>query len=257
VNPFLVPLLAASLLRTPAGSPVDSARAVRLVAAGDSAYARRDGAGALAHYEEAIAVDSTCYAAWWKTARVGVDLNEFAPDNLDREHGFSAAVRAARRAVAIDSMTAEGHFELARALGREALAASPKARLRYAAEIRAEALRALSLDPANDGALHVMGVWNAQIMRLNPVQRFMARTFMGDTILERASWHDAIRYMERAVAVGPTRIVHHLDLGTIYEDTGDLARARQEYVFVVTAPIVDYNDPHYQADAAARLARLH
>jgi len=250
--PSIAPLLAAWLLLAPA----DSARAARLVAAGDTAFAARDAVRALTLYRQAAAADSMCFEAWWKAARTGVDLNEFAPDNLDRESGFSAAVRAARRAVAIDSTSAVGHFQLARALGREALAASPKARLRYAAEIRAEALRALSADPANDGALHVLGVWNAQIMRLNSLQRFMARNFMGDTILERASWHDAIRFMERAVAVGPTRIVHHLDLGTIYEDTGDVVRARQQYAIVVAAPVVDYNDPHYKADAAARLAHL-
>jgi Tfp pilus assembly protein PilF len=62
--------------------------------------------------------------------------------------------------------------------------------------------------------------------------------------------------MEKSVKYDPTRIVHHLDLGKIYQDTGDKEKARTEYEFVINAPVTDYNDPHYQDEARSRLAKL-
>jgi Tfp pilus assembly protein PilF len=93
-------------------------------------------------------------------------------------------------------------------------------------------------------------------MRLSGFSRFMAKNFLGGGIFSQASWQNATEYMEKAVKNDPSRIIHHLDLARIYQDTGDKAKARTEYEFVINAPVTDYNDPHYQDDARARLAKL-
>ncbi len=118
----------------------------------------------------------------------------------------------------------DGHFAVARALGRQALSVGGKKRIQFAKEVRAEALAALSNDPNHAGALHVMGVWNAEVMRLSGIERFIARNLLGGGILGTASWREAVRYMEESVAVEPKRIVHHLDLGKVYADIGEKAK---------------------------------
>ncbi len=65
-----------------------------------------------------------------------------------------------------------------------------------------------------------MGVWNAEVMRLNGFSRMVAKTFLGGKIFGTASWAEAIRYMEASVAVEPTRLVHLLDLARVYRDAG-------------------------------------
>ena len=246
--------------RSPDASP-DSVRrpaseADADIAAGDRQRAAMHADSALAAYQAALAVDSTVYEALYKASREAVDLGEFEPDDARRKADFSSALAYARRAAAVNPAGADGHFAIARALGRQALSVGGKARIRYAKEVRIEALEALRADSNHAGALHVMGVWNAEVMRLGGLERFIARNLLGGGILGTASWQEAIRYMERSVVVEPQRIVHHLDLGKIYADRGDVAKAREQFQIVVSSTPAEYNDPHYQDDARHRLARL-
>lgn len=226
------------------------------IAAGDREHAAMNAAAALAEYEQALAIDSANYVALYKAAREAVDLGEFDTSGAARTAYYAKGLGYARRAVAADSNAADGHFHVARALGRQALSVGSKARIQYAKAVRAEALKALAIDSLHPGALHVMGVWNAEIMRLSGIQRFIARNLLGGGILGAASWREAVRYMEQSVAVEPQRIVHHLDLAKIYADIGETAKAREQFQLVLSLPPADYNDPHYQKDARDRLGRL-
>jgi tetratricopeptide (TPR) repeat protein len=226
------------------------------IAAGDRERTAMQPNAALADYEQAIALDSSDYQALYKASREAVDLGEFEPDAKVKQQDFDTGLRLARRAVAADSTGPDGHFAVARALGREALAVGGKKRIEFAKEVRSEALKALSYDPHHAGALHIMGVWNAEVMRLSGIERFIARNLLGGGILGTANWKDAIQYLEQAVAIEPNRIVHHLDLGKVYADVGDKAKAREQLEAVLALPSAEYNDPHYKQDAESRLAHL-
>lgn len=226
------------------------------VAAGDSAYAALDAVTALADYEKALAIDSTDYDALCKSSRVASDLAEFERDGARRTALFTKAGSYATRAIAVKPADAEGHFHRGRALGLAALSVGPRARIKYGKEVRAEALTALQYAPDHPGALHILGVWNAEVMRLSGIERFIAKSFLGGGILGTASWHDATTYLERAVAVDPDRIVHHLDLAKVYLDTHAKAKAKEQLEIIAAAPVREYNDPHYKEDAAHRLAAL-
>ncbi len=128
--------------------------------------------------------------------------------------------------------------------------------MKYAGEVRAHALEAIRLDPRHAGALHVMGMWNAEVMRLNGVARFMAKNFLGGQVFGSASWNEAQRYLEQAVALEPNRLVHRIDLAEIYADRGNTAKAREQAEFLVQAPATEANDAKYKRDAEALLRRL-
>jgi tetratricopeptide (TPR) repeat protein len=129
-------------------------------------------------------------------------------------------------------------------------------RVKYAREVRDQALDALRLDPKHSGALHVMGVWNAEVMRLNSLSRMIAKNFLGGQIFGEANWDNAQTYLEQAVALDSNRITHRLDLAAVYADRGQKAKAIEQYEWIAGAPIVDFNDPNYKADAARRLKEL-
>lgn len=226
------------------------------IAMGDREHSAVRSEAALRHYEAALAVDPTNYEALWKAARSEVDLGEAEPDKDRRDAHFRNAELLARRAVAARPGDAEGHFHLARALGRAALAKGPRDRVKYGAEVRAHALEALKLDPKHPGALHVMGMWNAEIMRLNGFTRFVARNFLGGKVFDSASWKEAVRYMEEAVAIDPTRLIHRLDLAEIYSDIGEKAKARAQLEQLLKLPDTDPGDPKYRRQAEERLRKL-
>jgi len=226
------------------------------IALGDSIYARFKPDEALPHYLAAIGTDSSNAEALWKAARSQIDLAEAERDEARRTGLSKSGEALARRSIRVHPQSADAHFHLARALGRRALSVGVRDRVKYATEVRAEALEALRLDPNHPGALHVMGVWNAEVMRLNGVSRFLAKNLLGGRVFGEASWDRAVSYMERAVAVDPDRIVHHLDLGKIYADVGDKAKAEAQLDLAIRGRRIDFNDPAFQREAQAALRKL-
>ncbi|HEX9310770.1 MAG TPA: hypothetical protein VF887_08150 [Gemmatimonadaceae bacterium] len=223
------------------------------IALGDKEYVAMNASAALQHYDEAIKLDPRNYEALWKASRSAVDLGSYERDDEKRELYFRNAEAYARRAVEVNPGDAEGHFHLARALGKNALSQGPKARIKYATDVRTHALECLKINPKHAGCLHVMGMWNAEVMRLNGFTRMLAKNLLGGKVFNSANWADAKRYMEESVAAEPDRIVHHVDLAGVYRDTGDKAKARAEWQTVMKLPNRDYNDRHYKAEADAGL----
>jgi len=236
--------------------PLASQSVSELLSVGDRESVARRPAAALSNYERAVQAEPKSYVALWKAAREAVDLGEFETNIPTRTALYVRATDYARRAVAANANDAEGHFQLSRAVGRTALAANPRDRVKYAVEVREAALKALQFQPRHPGALHVLGVWNAEVMRLNGILRSVAKAFLGGQVLSSASWAEAIRYLELAVAVEPNRLVHHLDLARIFRDAGRPNEARAAYQAALRAPLQDANDDRYRQSADDELKKL-
>jgi tetratricopeptide (TPR) repeat protein len=238
------------------GRVADGQTAAEHIATGDRDQASLDIASALRHYEAALAIDSTNYDALTKAAHDAVDLGEFNPSAEQRTALYRRAEQYARRAVAANPNDAEGHFQLARALGRTALTMGTRDKIKYAGEVREQALDALKINPKHAGALHVMGMWNAEVMRLNGLSRMIAKNFLGGEVFGEASWDNAQRYLEEAVALDPNRITHRLDLAGVYADRSLEEKAIEQYQWIGRAPVTDFNDPRYKEEAERRLKAL-
>ena len=245
---FLTSLSAGMLL---AASAVGAQSATDHIALGDKEYVAMNAVAALQHYEAAIAADPKNYEALWKASRSAVDLGSFERDDEKRGLYYLHGEQYARRAVAVNPGDPEGHFNLARSLGKNALSQGPKAKIKYATDVRDQALECLKIDPKHAGCLHVMGMWNAEVMRLSGFTRMLAKNVLGGKVFGSANWNDARRYMEQSVANEPDRIVHHLDLAGVYKDIGEKAKAHAEYEAVMKLPNRDVNDRHYKAEADA------
>jgi len=226
------------------------------IRAADRAYEALDLTTALDRYGKAIAAEPKNYEALWKASRASIDLGLPAPTAAKRNAFFSSAEQYARKAVAANPGDAEGHFVLAWALGKTALTQSPRGRVKYGKEVRSHALECLRLKPAHAGCLHIMGMWNAEIMRLNSFVRLLAKSVLGGRVFGSASWKEAVRYMQAAVAAEPQRVVHRLDIGEIYRDVGEKQKAREEFETGLRLPATDYNDARFKAEIRYHLDRL-
>ena len=249
----------AALLLTAASVPLAAQTTADHVAMGVAATEAHDLRTGLAHYEAALALDSTDYAANWRAAFALLDQAEQLPDTLGSAERDSLLVRAealARRAMAADSLGPEGHFAVAATVGRASLTKGKKERIRRAEIVRDEALRTLALDPSHDGAYHVLGRWNAEIMRLSGLSRFFAKQFLGAGIFSQASWEEAIRSLQKAVELDPERIYHRLELARIYADRKRYQEALDQLGRVSSLPDRELLDPLYRERAVELQRRI-
>jgi regulator of microtubule dynamics RMD1/3-like protein len=223
-------------------------------AAGES-----DPRAALVRYQAALAADAADYEANWRAAGALIDIAKQTPDTVKspaRDAAYAQAEAYARKAVAANEHGAAGHFMLAQAVGRASLSKGNRERIRCALEIRREALRAIELDPGQAGAYHVLGRWNAEIMRLSGFKRFFAERLLGGGAFREATWEEAVKNLEKAVSLAPQVIYHHLELAEVLIDSQYPRDARIELEAVASLPVQDVMDPVYKERASALRGKI-
>ncbi len=229
------------------------------VVLGIAASDAHDPRTALLHFQAALDQDSMNYEASWRGAMTLLTLGQelgTRSKSPERDSLYALAERYARQAVIADPAGADGHFALAATLGEASLTMGTKDRIRRAKVIRGEALRALALNPRHDGAYHILGRWNAEIMRISGFSRFFAKSFLGAGIFKEASWSKAIYNMKKAVELDPGRIYHHLELAEIYADRKRYRDATTQLHLVDSLPPREILDSVYKRRAAALQRRL-
>jgi regulator of microtubule dynamics protein 3 len=239
--------------------PVRLASQVNQIASGIHAYDLHDFATARKDFEAVLHQNPRSYEANWRLALVLIDIAKQTPDRLKspaRDSLYVEAESYAHRAVAAKPDGPEGHFTLANAVARGALSKGTKERIRRASVIRNEALRVIELDPHHDGAWHILGRWNAEIMRLPAIDRFVAKTFLGASVFSAASWDEAERDLRLAVQYAPNIIVHRLDLADVLISRQEWQAAKQQLEAVATLPIMDVSDTSYKRQARERLPKV-
>jgi tetratricopeptide (TPR) repeat protein len=220
----------------------------------DSLYQKFDNEGALAIYQKIVEMDSLNYEANWKAARTFVDLGETFEGDKRAEYYKQGEIYA-RRAVRADSMGSKGHLELSVALGRVALDASAKERIRMSKEIKKEVDLAIKYDPNDDIAYHVLGRWNRKISNLSWIEETFANMFLGG-VPEEASNENAVECFKKAIEINPGHINHYLELGITYEMMDMDSSAAEAFNKCLELPESHFKDAQYKITAKELLEDL-
>jgi len=221
-----------------ATQPADSSL-TEFLRAGDHAFARFDNQGAWEAYSKAVALDSSNYHALWKLVRAYVDVG-YAAQGEQQGRDYFTATRLARRCAKLYPDSVESHFFLAVALGRMALKVGGKRKIELSKEIKAEAERALALDPRHDGAMHVLGRWNYELANLSWVLRAFAKVLYGG--VPPGGNKEARAWFEKALAVVPNSPAHHLWLGETFIKLKQYPLARQHLQICLRLPDLFWDD---------------
>jgi tetratricopeptide (TPR) repeat protein len=225
------------------------------MAVGDSLFQIFDNKGALKAYLYVYSLDSLNYDANWKAARAFVDVGETIVDDDERADYYQKGSEHARRATRIDSAGSKGHLFLSIALGRVALDAGAKERIKLSKEIKQEVDLAIKNDPMDDIAYHVLGRWNRKLANLSWIEKGFADIFLGG-VPDDASDENAIAAFQNAIKIKPNHINHHLELGITYEMMDLEEEARAEYQICLDLPKSDADDDNHKKDAQERLEDL-
>lgn len=122
----------------------------------------------------------------------------------------------------------ELQYVLATVIGVRAEVEKGRSKVRAANAVYRQVAVVLALDPEHAGAQHLLGRLHAGVMRMDRITRFIATRLLGGGELSGASWEEARRLLESAVAGDPCIADHHYELARLYADRGEQSAARQQ-----------------------------
>ena len=249
----MITYVIASLLGAVQAVPRDSvlAEGIRLSA--------MEPAEALGRFEMLLRADSLDVEAGWRAAIARSDLALPLREKRDRPRRDSLLGQAqenARRAVRLAPNNVNALFALGMVLGNSALTKGIRDKVRMSNEIRSFALRAVAADSSHDGAQHLLGRWHYEVMRLSGFERFIAKSILGGEEFGKASWSEAQRRLERAVALAPERIYHRLVLARILAARKDKSGAAAELERISALPDQVAADSTYRREAGEMFTKL-
>ena len=248
--PLLAALLAVSALAA-AGARAETDELVRAALA---AEARLDTRQALALFQKAVAARPADAFLQQKLARQYSDLMVELPTPEEQRAAVMQALVHARRAAELEPRRAENVLSVAICLGKLGVLSGTREKVRYSRELRAEAERALTLDPGYAWAHHILGRWHHEVAELGGTARLVVKLFYGG--LPGASHAEAVRHLERAVELEPAQLKHHLELGLALAGAGQPGPARAALERGLAMPSREKHDEAAKARARAVLDRL-
>lgn len=189
--------------------------------------------------------------------RIAKQQSQLISDASSRNQKLRLAresVRNAERAVELDPKSGVARLTLAICLGRLANLESPRERIRLAERVRTEAEYAARLDPRQDYAWHVLGRWHYEMATLNPALRLIAKSLFGK--LPEASLDQAAYYFQKAIASGPPRVVHHVELGRTLLELGRVEEGLREIRTGLALPSREKEDNETKARGRAALRKV-
>lgn len=215
---------------------------------GDSLYNLNDYAGSVMAYRSAANIDTASFDASWKLGRSLNLMGETAPRDSQLAI-FESARAAEEHAIALNDNSADAHFQAARAIGKIALFKGIFNSIGLAKNVKREAERALAIDSLHDGAWHILGRWHREVGKKPKIVR-------GPMGLGAANKKDAVAFMEKAIALNPANINHHLEMGITCLEYDMNERAEREFGLCLSLPPERPLDNKYKDEAKKYLAEM-
>lgn len=158
------------------------------------------------------------------------------------------------QAVEVAPNNADAHLTLAIIYGRIALEAPARRKVELSKMIEEEAALAARLDPQLDYAWHVLGRWNYELANFNPVLKALAQAIYGK--FPAASNEKAVEYFQKAIAIAPRRVLHHVELGRTYLALNEKSKAREEFEKGLALPSFEKDDEETKRRARRTLLQI-
>lgn len=223
----------------------------------DQADAKHDDDAYSATYEllqQAEQLEPDNFEVIWRLARAHFDFSDNSEDEGVISENIYAGFDYAKRALEMDDGRAESHKWYGILIGRVGELEGTKQKILNSYEVKDHTLKALELDPEDDGNFHVMGRWHYTLADLSWFERKIAGLIYAKP--PKASFDEAAEYFQQAIDLAPDEIRHHVWLGKTYEELGNEAAAKNEYDAALAMTAENDSDRILQKEAQELLSDL-
>ncbi len=228
--------------------------AAELIKKGDVFYAKLQPGDALKFYLPAEKLEPKNVRLLVSIARQYRHLMSDAVKPDDKLLLGNEALAYSKRAVALAPDDPETHLSLAISYGKLTPIVSSKEQFANSRLIKIAADRVIELDPDNDLAWQVLGRWYLGLADVGGFKRTLARIAYGT--MPAATYEDAVRCFEKAIALNPRRLMHHIELGRTYAQMGRRHDARKSILKGLALPDTEKDDAETKERGRQILATL-
>jgi tetratricopeptide (TPR) repeat protein len=242
---FLLITVCAALALALASTAARAESAEDLIQKGDVFYAKLQATEALEFYLPAEKLDPTNVKLLVRIAREYRHLMSDATKAAEKLQLGNTAVDYALRAVTLAPEDPEAQLALAISYGKMMPLEETKQQIATQRLIKSAVDKAITLDPTNDLAWHVLGRWYLALADVGTLKRALARVAYGK--LPPAKHEDAVCCFEKAIALNPNRLMHCIELGRTYAEMGREAEARKFVIRGLAMPETEKEDQENKA----------
>lgn len=229
-------LLTAAMLTGPAFGDY-----AELVKQGDVADAKFKPEAALESYLPAEKLNANDASLLVKIARQYVYRMADLSSKAEQLKSGRTALAYSERAVKLAPKDSDPHLAVAICLGKLSPLLGNKESIEASHKIKAEAGMAAKLNPQDDFAWHLLGRWNQELAQIGGVTRAVAMVVYGS--LPSASYDEAVKDFQKAIALNPNRLIHYVELGRTYALMGRKEEAKKFIEKGIAMSNRDRDDP--------------
>lgn len=246
----------ASVEAQPKPSDADQrAKVATLIAEGDALATQKfDNAGALAKFEQALALAPDNVELLILLSRTYIDIGEHLPAGTDAEKAaqlkhYEKSLEFANKAIAGAPNGSMGYTRRAIANGRVALFRGIWESLDLVKQVKADIEKAIALDSKNATAYYILARTHAKVAE----RPRMVRWPLG---LSWASYEEAAKHYEQAIALRPGFIMYRLDAARTYVELEEYAKAREHLKAIPTLAKEDEDDDQFCKEAVDLMKKI-
>lgn len=196
-----------------------------LVKQGDAADAKFKADAALESYLPAEKLNPNDASLLVKIARQYVYRMADLSSKAEQLKAGRTALDYSERAVKLAPKDSDPHLAVAICLGKLSPLLGNKGSIEASHKIKSEAGTAAKLNPKDDFAWHLLGRWNQELAQIGGLTRAVAMVVYGS--LPSASYNEAVKNFQKAIALNPNRLIHHVELGRTYALMGRKEEAKK------------------------------
>jgi len=225
-----------------------------LISQADAKHEVDDFAGTFELLKQAEQLDANNFEVIWRLARAHFDFSDNSEDETVISDNFYKGLAYSKTALELDDSRAEGHKWYGILIGKVGELEGTKQKILNSYEVKDHTLRAIELDPEDDGNFHVMGRWHYTLADLSWFERKIAGLIYATP--PEASFEEAADYFKKAISLEPTDVRNHLWLGNTYVALDDNDAAKEEYNAALAITAETDSDRKLQKEAETLLSDL-
>ncbi|MCF7858533.1 MAG: hypothetical protein K9N07_04315 [Candidatus Cloacimonetes bacterium] len=193
-------------------------------------------------------------ALLWRYARVNFDIADQTDDEEVHKAHFYPGFEAAENALKLDPESAKANHWYATLIGKIGMLEGTKQKIINSYDVEKYGMKAIELDPAYDGSLHLMGRWHYELANLSWLERTVAKIVYETP--PTASFEESVDFFNRAIQAKPDEVRHYLWLGKALIKLKKNDEAKKVLMDSIELTPADAGDRLMQKEAKELLKKL-